>query len=527
MSTTRQGLLAVAVAGLAALGGGGARAGDGRPAANLVDAYFERYWSAHGIVPAPPASDHELLRRATLDVIGRLPRPDEVRAFERSKDRAAKLDELCASDEAASFFADRWMRILLDYRLEETAPLKMSFPAFRQWLRQAYAKDASLRDVARELLSASGDYKKNPAVNFALGVLDPKEPPHELASRTTRVFLGVAMQCARCHDHPTEKITHDDFWAMTAFFTGIKPKARTTFDGFGVKLMEGPARPIQVPDVKTVVAPRFLDGRTPDDPATARAWLARTIVEDPRFPRAIVNRTWAQLMGRGFVEPLDRIGQEKPAAHAELLDALCEDFTKNGFSVRRLVKTIASSRPYQASCETVAGAPPEACASMRLKPQDPVQLLNTLNWTLDLDVFLKGFYEAFVGNAALPEVYRNDAVFRTYLFIYMQRLLAPEGSTPEQSRSTGSVRLALKLMNSKDLQGLVKVGWGRLAEIMKKESTPEGRLVEVFYTVLARPPTPEERTRYLATIEKKGGRAEAYEDVYWVLLNSTELFFNH
>src|SRR5262249_17473508 len=156
-----------------------------------------------------------------------------------------------------------------------------------------------------------------PAVNFALGALDPKEPPYELTSRTTRVFLGVAMQCARCHDHPTEKITHDDFWAMTAFFSGIKPKARTTFAGFAVKVVEGLARAIQVPDdvAKTFVAPRFLDGRAPDDLAPARAWLARAIVEDPRFPRAIVNRVWAQLMGRGFVEPLDRVGQETPAAH--------------------------------------------------------------------------------------------------------------------------------------------------------------------------------------------------------------------
>jgi hypothetical protein len=496
-------------------------------AGNPIDDYFTAYWKEHGITPARLSDDHEFLRRASLDVLGRMPRPEEVRAFEKSPDRTKKIDELLASDEAAEFFTDTWLRLLLDYRFEETAPLKVSFPAFRGYLRHVYRDDVPYADFATELLSETGDSTKKPATNYALAALDPKEPPYELASRSARIFLGVQIQCARCHDHPTDRISREDFWGLTALFSGVKARARTTFDGYGVKVTDEPVTTMKIPDSETVVAARFLDGTKPDSPETARRTLARCVVSSPQFPRTIVNRVWAELMGRGFVEPLDGFTEKSEPTHPRLLEALARDFTKNGTSLRWLLRTILSSRTYQLSSETVAGAPPEAHACMILKPQNPVQMLNTLTYTLDLDVFLKQFYKTFYDNKALPESYRNDAVFRMYLIGFVQKLLAPGGRAPEESGYTGSVRLALKLMNAKDLQGLVRVEWGRLAAIAKAEKTPGGRLTEIFYTLLGRPPTDAEKTQYLSYIEKKHGKKEAYEDIYWVLLNSTELFFNH
>src|SRR5437016_6935730 len=209
---------------------------------NPIDRYFEKYWKENGIKAGPPADDYEFLRRASLDVLGRLPRPQDIRAFEASKDRARKVEELLESPEAAQFFADTWLRILMSYHFDETAPLRISFPAFSGYLKEVYSKDLPYRDFASQLLSDVGDYKQKPASNFILAALDPNqaEPPHELTSRTTRIFLGIQIQCARCHDHPFDKYTQEDFWGLTAFFEGLKPKARTTFDGFGVKLMSGP-----------------------------------------------------------------------------------------------------------------------------------------------------------------------------------------------------------------------------------------------------------------------------------------------
>ncbi|HLY10906.1 MAG TPA: DUF1549 domain-containing protein [Planctomycetota bacterium] len=495
---------------------------------NPVDRYFDKVWKDAGIPDRPAADDFEFYRRVSLDVIGRLPKPDEIRAFVREPDREKAIDALLASDEAAEFFADTWLRLLLSYKFEETLPQKINFPAFRSWLKDAAAKDLPYRDFVTRLLSDTGDYKQNPASNFLLAAIDPVEPPHELTNRVTRIFLGLQMQCARCHDHPFDKYTQEDFWGITAFFNGIKPKARRTFDGFGVKLMmEPPGTAMMIPDSKTEVQARFLDGRRPDPEQPPLKALAGYFVQHRQFPRAIVNRLWAHFMGRGFVEPVDRFSDRSTPSNPELLDALCEAFEKGDTRLRPLMRSILTSKAYQASCAPVKDAPADACASMALKPFNPVQVLNFLSSTLNLDVFLKEFYRKFLENKELPETYRNPEVFKMFLHQFASGLLAPTGIAPEETRYTGSVRLALKLMNSNDLQGLVRAEWGRLADILKKDPSPEGRLNEIFLTVLSRPPRPAEKERYLAYLQRKNGGKAAYEDIYWVLINSTELIFNH
>ena len=451
------------------------------------------------MAPQEAVDDHAFLRRVTLDVAGRLPRPEEIRAFVKSPDREKKIDDLLASDEAAEFFADTWLRLLLNYTFDETLPLKINFPAFRAWLKEAWAKDVSYRDFAVQLLSDHGDYKQKPASNFLLAALDPVEPPHEVTNRVTRIFLGIQMQCARCHDDPFQKHTQEDFWGLTAFFNGIKPKARTTFDGFGVKLMmDGAPGVMKIPDSTTEVAPRFPDGSRPEAGRPPLQALAAWVTGHPQFARAIVSRHWTHFMGRP----------------PENLEPLVEEFTRNGMRLRPLARAILVSKGYQA-----VGAP--------LKPLTPVQVLNTLTYVLNMGPFLDQFYKTFADNKDLPETYRNPEVFRMFLHLYMQGLLAPSGIAPEQTKYTGSVRLALKLMNSNDLQGLVKAEWGRLADLLKREESPEKRLEEIFLTIVSRPPTADERERYLAYLEKKRNVKTAYEDVYWVLLNSTEMIFNH
>ncbi|HYE97294.1 MAG TPA: DUF1549 domain-containing protein, partial [Planctomycetota bacterium] len=433
--------------------------------------------------------------------------------------------------DAAEFFADTWTRILLNCRFEEATPLKINFPAFRGWLKTAYADDLPYREFARMLLSDHGDNVKKPASNFLLAAVDPNEPPWELTDRTTRVFLGLQIQCARCHDHPFEKWTQEDFWGLTAFFNGVKGKARTTFDGFGVKLVAEPKGMMMIPDTKTEARPRFLDGRAPAEGEAPLAALARFVLEHPQFHRAIVNRVWGHFMGRGFVDPVDRFTAKSQAEHLALFDRLTDDFVKGGTRLKPLMRTILLSTPYQAGCAMPGDRDVDGHAVMRLKPQNPIQVLNMLVYTLQMDTFLEQFYQGYLKNFGddnfFAKSYGNRDVFRMFLHLFAQGLLAPSGVAPEESKYTGSVRLALKLMNGGDLQNLVKAEWGLLAKILKKESTPEGRLVEIFLTLLSRPPDAAEQERYLAYIKRKGNTAAAYEDIYWVLLNSTEMIFNH
>ena len=498
--------------------------------ANPIDRYFDAHWKEIGIQAGAPADDYEFLRRASLDVLGRLPKPEEIRAFEKSKDRAKKVDELLENPEAAEFFADSWLRLLMNYHFDETAPLRISFPAFRAYLKDVHAKDLPYRDFVTQLLSDVGDYKQKPASNFILAALDPAmvEPPHELTSRTTRIFLGIQIHCARCHDHPFDKYTQEDFWGLTAFFNGLKPKSRQTFDGFGVKVMIEPkGLMMAIPDSKTEVSAHFLDGRPPEDPKQPLKSYAKYVVEHPQFPRAIVNRLWAHFMGRGFVEPVDKFSDKTRPNHPALLEALCGEFMKGETRLRPLMRTILLSKAYQAGCDSSKEHDPLTNARMIVKPQNPVQLLNTLVYTLNMDVFFKQFYKSFIENKELPEGYRNPEVFRMFLHQFTSGLLAPTGTAPEATKYTGSVRLALKLMNSNDLQGLVKAEWGRLAEILKERESAPDRLNEIFYTLLSRPPHADEKERYLEYLKRKNGDKKAFEDVYWVLLNSSELYFNH
>ncbi len=499
-------LTLAALSALSALAPLAARADE----ANPVDGYFEKHWKEKGVTPAPRARDDDFLRRITIDLLGRPPKPAEVHAFAKSADRDAKIDELLASEEAAEYFADEWLRVLIDERFDEQLPLRVNVSTFRGLLVRAWQEDRPYAELVTDLLSATGDNVKAPGVNYILAALDAKEPPYELAARTARLFLGQQIQCARCHDHPHEKFSQEDFWSFTAFFAGTKAKARQTFDGFGVKVTDETPGTIKVPDTGALLAPRFVDGRTPGQGERSRAELARFVTSSPAFARAIVNRTWTRFLGRGFYPAVDRL--TGTAEHEPLLAALCEQFLREKTSLRRLTRSILASRVYQLSCE----GDPEGYAAMALKPQTPVQLLNTLAWSLSLDVFLKQLYENFLDNKALPEQYRQGAVFRLYLIEYVRKL-----------EVGGGVRLALKLANGKDLQGLVSVNWGILKEIVAQNETPEARVDAIFVALLARSPSDEERDRYVAYVKKKKGKDGAWEDVYWAVLNSTELLFNH
>lgn len=260
--------------------------------ANPVDDYFSGYWKEEKIRPALPANDYEFLRRLTLDLSGRLPTPGEIRSFVRNSSpekRALKIEELLVEESTAQFWADQWLRILFQYRFAETDPVKVHFPSFVGWLKNAFRSDMPYDRFLTHLVADRGDYKKKPATNYILKHLDPKEPPVELTSRMTRVFLGYQVQCAQCHDHPTAEWSQESFWGLTAFFSGLQSKPRATFEGVSVKLFDKGAGEITIPDTETRVAPRFLDGREPANPKKAGEELARFFLEygDDQFSRAV------------------------------------------------------------------------------------------------------------------------------------------------------------------------------------------------------------------------------------------------
>ncbi len=497
-----------------------------------IDGEIDRKLAASGIRPGPPADDYEFFRRVHLDLLGRLPRSEEIRAFAKSPDRGRAIDALLDSPEAARYWADRWLRRLVTIDLREGDPGVVDFPGFHGWLEKIWRERMPYDRFAALLIAAEGERDRSPEVNFLARYADPKRPPSEVAGRVGRAFLGLQLECAQCHDHPHESWTQKDFWGFAAFFANLRLRTRQTFDGLRSKLVQ--EGPLETPVVSVVdegwkMSPRFLDGRSPAAGRRPREELARFMMTMPgrQFARAFVNREWAHFMGHGLVEPVDQITEKNPPSHPKLLEILAEDFEKNGYDVRRLYRAILRSRAYQASCRKEGKVDPRLYAHKPLKPQGPIEFLNNFEYALDLATFFRTFYDQYRGNKDLPESYKNPVVFRVYMTQFIAGVLAPGGRAPEEIPYTGSSRLALKLMNNRDLHGLMSAQWGHLKRTLETLTDPGARLEEIFLTLLSRPPDDAERKRYLEYVSRKRGEATAYEDLYWVLVNSPEFFFNH
>lgn len=489
---------------------------------NPVDSYYE----AESL---PPADDYDFYRRLTLDLTGRLPEPDAIRAFvadTRDDKRARAIDGMLDSDAHAEFFADLWLRALVNYELDEVDPFRISFKTFRDWLVGAVRRDLPYDAFTRELVAGSGDSYDSGAVNFAMKHLRTGEPPIDMTERTVQVFLGAPVQCAQCHDHPFEPISRDQYWSVAAFFKDTRTNIRKTYSGMKYGLKEGAGRDLQIPlaPTGTFAQPKFLDGRAPIEGRTLRESLAEFIVtaESDQFARNYVNRMWAHLMGWGFNTPLDAFGKNAQTRDTALLDSLATSFREDGWSPRRLLRTIVTSKAYRLSCVA-----PNAEKIKPVKPMSVPQLMNVMITAYNLEPFLKIFYEAFANNPDLPEPYRTPEVFRMYILQYVTDLMVAQREPGDELKTPGSVRLALRFMNNEEMQGAIYLHGSPYMKVISNVREPEARIEELFLATLGRPPRDEERARYLEHLEAGKFRPAAYQDVYWVLLNSSEFFFIH
>src|SRR3989454_4160036 len=313
----------------------------------IDDAVFAKL-KALQIPPSPLADDPTFLRRAYLDIIGLIPTSDEARRFLADKDsnkRARLVDELLKRPEYADFWALYWGDHLNNTKqlLYNKGPY-----VFTRWLHDAFAKNLPYDQFARELLTSSGDMYQAGATNYY--PLMKKEL--DLAAITSQLFLGVTIECARCHNHPLEKWKQSDFSGMAAFFSQVRYKnsgprnnERTLYVDF--------KRQFQHPDTKRLSLPKPLDGPAlaPDHRVDRRELLADwlTSPRNPFFAKAIVNRMWRNFMGRGLVEPVDDFRITNPSTNEPLLDALAKDFSAHGYDLHQLIRTITASRSYQLS----------------------------------------------------------------------------------------------------------------------------------------------------------------------------------
>jgi hypothetical protein len=485
-----------------------------------IDGHLERAWRAEKVQPAPPADDAEFLRRAYLDLTGRIPLPADVHKFlvDRSADKRAKLiDRLLADPRFAHHQANVWRAELLP-EAAAGGGARLFQPGFEAWLRQRFRAGVRYDELVRELLTVPiapagrepepvlrDPERPNPLAFFAV----KEAKPENLAAAVTRTFLGVRLECAQCHDHPFAKWKQDQFWRQAAFFAGLRRRGPGPFASLNEVADRRELSPAH--SGKPLQA-EFLDGARPDwkPDRSSRAVLADWVTspDNPFFARAAANRVWGQFFGKGIVEPVDDFRDDNPPSHPELLDDLAKTLVEARFDLTHLMKGICRSRAYQ---RTSARTHPSQDGSP-LPARMPVKALTG---------------EQLFDSLARATGYRDEqdkgAARRQFLTRFS---LTSAASEPETS-----VQQALTLLNGRFVE------WATdpescptlLAVTQTPGMTVTERVEALYLATLGRKPGGAELGRVRRHLEAGGSarQAERLADVFWMLLNTAEFRLNH
>ncbi len=489
---------------------------------NYIDRFVFEKLRRTNVLPSGPASDAHFLRRVYLDVLGVLPTPEEATAYLDSGDpakRAKLIDQLLdrpeRADDWATYFADL-------FRLGFNESRDKGAKIFYDWIRQAMLDDKPYDKMVAELLVSQGNLFYEPKANFYF--VSRKLDPGDVATHVSQAFLGIRVECARCHNHPWEKWTQDDFYGFAAFFSRLDTKFVHAGSESNVYLKD--AGEVIHPKTKQRVLPKYMDGPTQAEAQgeDIRQSLARWVTspKNPFFARTIANRIWRKYFGRGIVEPVDDFRVTNPPSHPELLDAMAADFVAHGFSIKQLERTILNSRAYQLSSLPNDSNRHDAINYSRyyLRRMSAEELMDAI-------VQVTGAEEKFTGWAPGTRAMQIPHGSPSYLLTAFGRVADREFA--QDRKEDPSITQVLHMMNSDSLNEKIEAPQGRLAKWLATPGLNDTAIVDqLFLTTLARHATPSERDAIAKdNADPKTARAQAFQDVLWTLLNSKEFIYNH
>ncbi|MEE3364792.1 MAG: DUF1549 domain-containing protein [Planctomycetota bacterium] len=588
---------------------GSANADDLPPASTVsaeIDRLIDAEITASGGKPAPQTSDNDFLRRVTLDLADRLPSPADTTLFELNPDshkRSLLITELLGSSNFSAAQSRYWRDVIFSRATDTRSRLMVS--SFQTWMTEQFEQRRGWDEIVESMLTAKGDVRENgaTALLFAQG-----GEAAELAAETSRIFLGIQIQCANCHDHPTDRWKRIQFHQLAAFFPRVRvrpvrdstprtfevvsldrspranrrPSSSSRFIGaiyqkydrnrdgklvatevtnsrlaqnFKRMLERGDTNKdggLSLAEFKKIPPPGNANRRTDtehfmpnlDEPnnrgdairpvffATGgrasegledtkrRQLLANHVTSksNPWFTRAYVNRTWSVLLGQGFSMPIDDMGPEREVTHPQVFERLCKDFAESNYNTRRLFEVITGTQAYQRQIrhrDANDSTPPFAAAEPSRLRAD--QIYNSLVGILG-GATVSGGRRTLRGGQSQSMMSRRRSSGRT-LFL---TLFGFDPSTPQED-ITGNVPQALFLMNSPMIHTMVRSrGNTRLARILQKHSKNDEAVAEVYLLVLSREPSASELAICRDYLAKVGDRGEAFEDLMWSLINSSE-----
>lgn len=476
--------------------------------ARQIDLRIDAKIAAAGLEAAPVCSDEEFLRRVSLDLTGVIPTVAEVREFKadsRADKRTRWIDRLLESPRHPSYLATLWRRIML--------PLNTDFQQLQQaesletWLREHFATNLRYDRLVAAFLSATGEEGQGPAAFYQ----SLESQPEKLASATSRIFLGLQIQCAECHDHPYDHWTQKDFWGYAAFFAQLQTEGDAMAMNGRYRLVDLQEGEVTLPESDETVAPKFPTATESlqDQRGTRRRRLAIWMAsrDNPYLAPAAVNRVWGQMFGHGLVHPIDDLGAHNPPSHPLLMEELTDYFVGHGFDLREVYRAIANTKTYQrSSAAPDLSQPPVAYERMRIKQLNADQLHNSVRRSL---------HRPAAGEDG------QQAERRRVL------ALMKSDSTDPAEYELG-VQQALDMMNGIETIRATEADAPGLLTALKAPFWTADQRVEVLYlSTLSRWPTDAESTTVTDYVKAHDRLDEALGDVLWALLNSAEYQFNH
>ncbi len=489
-----------------------------------------------------PVDAATFLRRVFLDIVGQTPTPDDILAYLADDDpqkRRRVVAHLLEDPQYGENWARYWRDVIMARKSEQRAVF--AEPALEQFLSESFNQNRGWNQIAVDFITAKGDIRENGATAIMMAQAGR---PEDTVAEISRIFCGIQIQCAQCHDHPTDQWTREQFHQLAAFFprVAVRPNRQDGVRSFVVSVtdfeprfarrrpnnnnrfrgtlehrmpdLQKPNEPGEVMEPTFFVTQRKLPVGTPD--TKRRVALAKwmTSPENPWFARAFVNRMWTELIGHGFYEPVDDIGPERDVAAPATLKFLCDAFVSSGHDIKWLLQTIMATRAYQQ--QSVALADCSDCTPAVLSPQRlrADQLLNAINVALDVSLD-----QAVIPRQGGPGPRRNS-VRRSFRSVF--------GYDPSDPRAEiqGSIAQSLAMMNSRlTLQMLRATPSAPLGRLLAEQPNAAAAVEEVYLRTLSRFPSQSELKECLRYIREVETKREGIEDVQWALINSTEFLF--
>lgn len=508
--------------------------------ASIIDRHLGSDWSARGIRPTAPADDGEFVRRIYLDLIGRAPKLSETRAFlddPNPDKRRALVERLLTMPGFAGHMATVTRAAWLPQTLTNIQFAGAGFQ-FENWLRLKFRDNVPADELIRRLLTVPFTVnRQNRQFSFVqanandldaqtlVGFYQANEAKAEnLAAAVSRLFLGVKLECAQCHDHPFAPYTKDQFWEFAAFFAELEvlPANRPGF--VGPPQPQSDKNRITIPNSEKTVVARYFDGTDPEW-STQRspreelaAWL--TSRKNPYFAKNLANRMWAHFFGYGILDPIDEPGENNQPTHPELLEELANAFADARFDYRVLIRGIVRSQAYQLSSKLTHPTQADArrFARMNLKGLTAGQLFDSM--------------VAVTGHREPGFMRQNQFNFNPQPNNPRSQFLNRFASNERAPEATTTILQALMLMNGQFVTDVTSLEKGEvLGAIVEVPGwDTRQRVTALFLTSFARSPAPDELERFASYVDRGGPHGDpkrALADVFWVLLNSPEFLFNH